>query len=112
MIATALNIILNFLLIPLDPEHGYVIAAYTTLAGYIVLFILHYFIVRHMQMSFVYDIKYIILVLITVTVISGVMNLLYGSTIIRYAITVIYGSIVLFYMYRYKTEILQLVKKK
>ena len=110
MIATAINIVLNLIFIPMNPEHSYVIAAYTTLVGYIVLFILHYFIVKRMKMEFVYDIKFILGALALTLIVSGVMNLLYRVTFARYAIVLVYGAVILCFAYRYKDEIIGIFK--
>lgn len=112
MIATAINIVLNLIFIPMNPEHSYVIAAYTTLVGYIVLFILHYFIVRRMKMEFVYDIKFILGALALTLIVSGVMNLLYRVSFARYAIVLVYGAAILYFAYRYKDEIIGIFKKR
>ena len=95
MIATITNIILNFIFIPMNPEKSYEIAAYTTLFGYVILFILHYLIVKKMKMSFVYDTKYILKILGMVIAIAGIMNGLYQFRYIRYGIVLVYGVCVL-----------------
>ena len=112
MIAAAVNIILNFILIPLSVEQGYVIASYTTLIGYMLLFVIHYFMVRRMQMDHVYDIGFNLAILIGVLVIAGVMNLLYPIRIVRYSIVLIYSCITLFFMYKYKDIIVGIFRKK
>lgn len=112
MIATGINIVLNLIFIPMDAEHSYVIAAYTTLVGYVVLFVLHYFIVKHMKMDFVYDIKFIICVLGGILVSSLFMNFFYGLTIVRYIIVLIYGIIVLMIGYKHRKQIGAVIKKK
>lgn len=112
IIASLVNIGLNFIFIPMNPEKSFVIAAYTTLAGYILLFILHYFIVRRMKMSFVYDIGFILKMLAGILIVSGIMNLLYMNTIIRYIVVLIYGSITLYFIYRYRDVIKGILFKK
>lgn len=112
LVATLLNIALNFLLIPLNTKYCYVIAAYTTLIGYIVLFFLHYVIVRRMKMDHVYEIRYILLVLAGVLVVSFAMNFFYRLTLVRYIIVLIYGAAVLLTGYKYRNTILAIFKKK
>lgn len=111
IIATILNIILNFIFIPMLPEYGYIIAAYTTLVGYAVLFVLHYYLVKFMKMQFVYDIKYILVVLITFTTLSFVFNLLYKLYFIRYFIIIIYGVGILYFTYKNKSKVLEILKR-
>lgn len=112
MIATGVNIVLNLIFIPMDAEYSYVIAAYTTLVGYVVLFILHYFIVKRMKMDFVYDIKFIICVLGGILVFSLFMNFFYSLTIARYIIVLIYGIVVLMIGYKHRKQIGVVIKKK
>lgn len=111
MIATATNIILNFIFIPMNPEKSYVIAAYTTLIGYVILFILHYCIVRRMKMNHIYDTKYILKVLGVVLVVAGIMNSLYQFKYTRYGIGLIYGVILLIIGLKNRERILGILKK-
>ena len=78
------------------------IAAYTTLAGYIILFILHFFIVKKMGMGHVYDIRFIVGIFCIVMMVSGVMNMLYGMRGWRYIAAGGYCVSVLYLIYRYK----------
>lgn len=112
MLATAVNIVLNIIFIPMNTEHSYVVAAYTTLVGYIVLFILHYFIVKGMKMDFVYDIKFILYVLIGVLIFSLLMNFCYSLTFVRYIIVLVYGIVILSGGYKHRNQILGILKKK
>ena len=112
MIATAANIILNFIFIPMNPEYGYVIAAYTTLAGYVILFILHYIMVRRMKLDFVYDIRYIAVILVMILLISGIMNRLYTADVIRWILIVLYGCGILYLMIRNRKKIIGVLRKR
>lgn len=112
IIATVLNIILNFIFIPMMPQYGYIIAAYTTLVGYAILFVLHYYLVKFMDMSFVYDIKYILIVLGIFTSLSIVFNFLYEFTILRYGIIFVYGFFILYFSYKNKKKLLAVFNKK
>lgn len=112
MIATAANIILNFIFIPMNPERSYIIAAYTTLAGYIILFVLHYFIVKKMKMNQVFEIKLILIIFGFTLVVAGVMNLVYRMGIIRYAIFAIYAVAVIVGIFKYKNCFISIFFKK
>ena len=112
MIGTSANVILNLIFLRLDPEHSFVIAAYTTLAGYIILFFLHYFIVKRMKMDHVYSIKFILCILGGIMVFAGLMNILYSYTIIRYALVLAYGSVFLYFVYKYRDRIKKVLLKK
>lgn len=102
MLATAINIVLNLIFIPMNPNYSYVIAAYTTLAGYIILFIFHFFIVKKMKMAHVYDIRFIVGILGVAVVTAGAMNILYKMGIWRYMVIGGYGACVIYFAYRYK----------
>ena len=97
----------------MDPANGYVIAAYTTLVGYMVLFILHVRIVNRMNMGHVYDFRFNVLTLAGMLVLSLSINMLYGvSPFVRYAITLIYGAGLFIILFRNKERIIRILKKK
>ena len=112
MTGTIVNIILNLLLLPLNPEYSFIIAAYTTLIGYSVLFVIHYFIVKRMKMNHVYDIKFILVVLISVTLFAGAMNFLYNYFLVRWCILIAYMGSMLYLAYRFKEQLQKLFLKK
>ncbi|MCD8150499.1 MAG: oligosaccharide flippase family protein [Clostridiales bacterium] len=111
MTAAALNIVLNFAFIPIFPEYGYVVASYTTLVGYFVLMLIHYFIVRQRGLAHIYDTKFFVLLALTALLIMGVINMLYQHTILRYIITLVYGGILLCFLLKHKDEIVKFFKK-
>lgn len=86
----------------MNPNYSYVIAAYTTLAGYIILFIFHFFIVKKMKMAHVYDIRFIVGIFGVVVGTAGAMNILYNMGIWRYMVIGGYGSYIIYLAYRYK----------
>lgn len=112
MIGTAVNIVLNVVLIPLSPENSYIIASYTTLAGYIVLFIIHFFIVKRMKMDHVYDIKFILAILAGIMLFAGLMNILYSYPIIRWCIIAVYAGTMLYLILHFKDLLIKLLHKK
>lgn len=112
MVATIVNIVLNIILIPMKPEQSHVIAAYTTLVGYMVLFVAHYLIVKHMEMDNVYDTKYIFSVLLITVLLSSVMNLLYKTHFVRYLILLVYGIAVFICAYKYKEKIMASINNR
>ncbi len=86
--AGMLNIVLNMLFIP---QYGYVAAAWTTLMGYFMLLIFHYYMVRRNgEYVEIYDVKYIIYVFIGLSVVSLCSILLYQQNIIRYICVLVY----------------------
>ena len=110
--ATLINICLDLYLVPRYPEQCHVITAYTTLAGFVVLFVLHYFLVKRMNMAYIFDIKYMLIILLFTMTISGIMNLLYAHTLIRYTITFLYGLLCCYVVFVNREKILKLLKKK
>ncbi len=105
---TLLNIALNLVFIPMSVQNGHIIAAYTTLIGYIALFVVHFLLVKRMKMDFVYDTKYIILILIGVSIISLFITWLYAVTWLRYTLILAMIGLVVFLLVRYR----ELIKSK
>ena len=83
-IAAAVNIVLNYVFIQ---RYGYIAAAYTTLAGYFILMILHYFTTVHILKKKIFsDSLYFLMLLMTIAAGTG-LGALYGSVVIRYALS-------------------------
>lgn len=110
MIATVVNIILNFLLIPLDINNGHIIASYTTLLGYILLFFLHYYLVKKMHMNNIYDTKFISTVLIIALILMLMMNLIYSILFLRFLILSIYFIAIIIFIFKNKKVLIKLFK--
>ena len=55
VISASVNILLNWIFIPI---YGYIVAAYTTLVSYMILFLLHFLFVKYMKKSLIYDTKF------------------------------------------------------
>ncbi len=107
--AAAVNYVLNALLIPV---FGYVAAAYTTLAGFLLLLLLHMLFVRHMGYAKVYSYRFIILVTLVMMGMTAGINVVYSYDYIRYAILGVYVLIFIFAARKYKTLIINFVRKK
>ncbi len=110
-IAAAINIVLNFIFIPMA---GYHAAGYTTLASYIVLSITHYIfyrvIIKKSGDAPMFDERFIVLISAAVLMIMGVMALTYQTIIVRYVVA---GALVIAGILLRKKimEILRFVKK-
>lgn len=85
--AAVLNYVLNMIFIP---RYGYVAAAYTTLAGYVWLLLVHMFLVHRINMSAVYSYRFIYFVVLAVGVITAGINFLYSHSIARYIFLAVY----------------------
>ena len=87
IVAAVINIVLNLIFIP---RYGYAAAAYTTLAGYIILMLLHLIFCRKiLKIAGMYDNVFILIALGLMTVAGLASQLLYNNTPVRYAVIVI-----------------------
>lgn len=105
--AAILNYVLNLIFIN---KFGYVAAAYTTVAGYIWLLAIHMIIVHKIGYSKVYDYRFIIMSAIIALLLTILISFLYLNIILRYIFIVIYLSVILFVIYKYKTQIIEIIK--
>lgn len=96
--AAIINFVLNLIFIP---KIGYLAAAYTTLVGYIVLLLIHMYLVKRLGLSEIYDYKFIALVVLAGIVIMVLITILYSHTILRYIVIGIYGCIALYIFSKY-----------
>lgn len=89
-LAALINYILNYAFIP---RFGYIAAAYTTFASYIVLMLMHYIMVRFVLKEQVYDDLYMFAAMLVMTLIGIMYLFLYGDGIgmimLRYAVTIL-----------------------
>lgn len=109
VVACLINIGLNFIFIPI---FGYIAAAYTTLIGYIVLYLIHYFFVVKLKCKDWYDNTFFVKVLMLSLVMIFVSNLLYYFNIIRYLILIVFIIILLTVCIKNKKEIMCAIKNK
>ena len=107
MAAAVLNYVLNLLLIP---RFGYIAAAYTTLAGFLLLLALHMWIVRRMGMSHVYSYKFIVLMVIASGAVTVAINAVYAAPIIRYILIAAYVIALASVIYIKRDLILKFIK--
>ncbi|MCR5778255.1 MAG: oligosaccharide flippase family protein [Lachnospiraceae bacterium] len=89
-IAAVFNIITNFIFIPI---YGYRAAAYTTLAAFVLLYFLHYYICRKYGFVDMYDNKFFLGVLIVMLIGGLLLQGLYPYRLIRFALAFIVGVI-------------------
>ena len=82
-IAAIINVLLNYILLP---KYGYWIASYTTLAGYVVLFFVHYIFVRIIGYKNLYNDKFVFLMIFAAGLEQPVISFLYEHTFIRFII--------------------------
>ena len=86
--AALINYVLNYIFIP---KYGYIAAAYTTLASYLVLMFVHYVMVKYVLKEKVYDDKYMFIAMFAMTLAGIAYLFMYGESIsmivVRYAVT-------------------------
>lgn len=86
-VGAVLNVILNAICIP---AFGYITAGYTTLASYLIIFILYYFFMKKRcekeNIVGVFDVKSIIWITMVLVLTSSLALLLYSAEVIRYAV--------------------------
>lgn len=93
ILSAVINIVLNLIFIP---YYGYKIAAYTTLIGYLFLYVFHFYISKRMYKNEIYDEKYILKFILSIPIIIMVYNYLYKKVILRYILSlIIAGCIIL-----------------
>lgn len=105
--AALLNYLLNYIFIP---RFGYVVAAYTTLAGYLFLLLVHMMLVRKLGYMNTYSYSFIGLVTITMMVISIGVNILYGYTIIRGVVLAVFIALLIYISFKRKIQLMKMVR--
>lgn len=81
--AAILNVVLNIIFIP---KFGYIAAAYTTMASYFTLMIIHYFVTRKILKVNLYNNIFMFVSLLTTCVVAVIVVQTYDYTMIRYAL--------------------------
>ena len=105
IVTAVINIILNAIAIKI---WGYQAAAYTTVISYFILCILHYFGMRKVDKTQYYDIKTLIILSLSLTIIT-IVNVVFNKIfILRYAILVVCGIYILI---KYREMIFSILKK-
>lgn len=107
--AAFVNIGLNALFIP---KYGFIAAAYTTLASYLLLFIVHFLIVMKLKRKGWYDDRFIIISAICSLLLVGISQVLYSISILRYTMIILIGGSVLFLIVIYRKNIIRAFKDK
>ncbi len=109
IIASIINIVLNFIFINI---FGYIAAAYTTLIGYICLFLIHYFFVKKLKCTSWYDTRFFIKVFVISLLFMLLCNILYTFNIVRYIFVILVLLIICYKFLKYKNEIKEIIKTR
>ena len=106
-VAATVNIALNYLLIPV---YGYVAAAYTTLFGYMVLFLIHYLLVRRLGKDSWCDNRFSFLLLGAFLVVMFLMFPLYENTALRYGLIAVIGCLGIGFAIVFRNDLIEIVR--
>lgn len=107
--AAGLNYLLNIIFIP---KFGYIAAAYTTLASFLWLMLIHMFLVYRIGYANVYDQSKFLKIVFCVGLYTIIVHFLYGNTILRCIIIFIYCFLLLYFYFNYKFFIKKILIKK
>ncbi|MCD8057327.1 MAG: lipopolysaccharide biosynthesis protein [Bacteroides fragilis] len=105
LISAGLNLVLNIIFVP---RYGYVAAGVTTFVSYFVLMFLHYFMARRIDCRDLFDIRFIIKLLLVFGILSGGIVCIYPWRWIRYAVAAVITMIVLL---KYRNHAETIMKK-
>lgn len=97
--AALFNLVSNLMLVP---RYGYIAAAYTTLFSYFLLFMIHYFNVKRMNLSQIYSLKAIGGLIAVEIPVMFLTLFLYKMNLLRYLIAVLYIVAVIVAIIKYK----------
>jgi len=108
LMAAVLNIVLNILVIP---TYGYIGAAYTTLIGYIFLYVVHYYMSNKiLEGADVIGNRFIVFWSLFMVAISFIFNFLTEYLIIRYILLVVIFAVILMLFRKEIPEVIKLSK--
>lgn len=103
IVAIVINISLNFILLP---AYGYLVAAYTTVIGYLVMVIAHYYIVKRvLKVKELYDNRYFLFAVICGFMVMILSLFSYDIIVLNIILRVVYIVIVCFWLFRMKGKL-------
>ena len=108
LIAAGANIGLNFVFVSL---YGYVAAAYTTLAGYLLLFLFHYISLKALKKGDWYDNKFNWMTVAVFVGLVPLFNWLYGRSTIRYLLAAVIAAAGLTALAVKRKEVMKTVRR-
>ena len=107
MIAAAMNIGLNYLLIP---RFGYIAAAYTTLFGYLFLLVFHTFSLYGLGKRNWYDSRFNYMIVAVFIIMVPITNFLYKTSIVRYVTAGVFFIVTIVMLLHYRKEIVNYLR--
>lgn len=109
MISSVLNIILNYLLLPV---YGYIAAAYTTLFGFFIMFVLDFIAVKKLGYEKIYSTRFHFMYLVISLLLMILILFIYKYDTVRYIVTGSYGIAILILGLKYKSKLLTVIHVK
>ncbi|MBR3157415.1 oligosaccharide flippase family protein [Candidatus Saccharibacteria bacterium] len=109
IIAALTNVGLNAIFIPM---FGYVAAAYTTLVGYALLFLIHFMFVKKIKCTYLYKTSFFVKVILLSLLFGGVCLFAYSLDVLRHAIIVLIAIVALVLIVRNREATKQLIKTR
>lgn len=107
ILAAVLNVGLNFLLIPL---FGYIAAAYTTVACYMIQTLIMCWVVKEQYGTSILSLRYFLLLSITILILSIVISFTYNTIVVRYIFFTIIVAILIYVVQKHKSHIIGFIK--
>lgn len=106
VLAAVINYLLNLIFIPI---YGYVAAAYTTMAGYLLLMLFHYVAVKVISKEKIFAYKQTWLIALGTTVGSLLLVSTYNYILLRYLLA---SGLIVLVAFRYKERIIETIKTR
>lgn len=103
------NFILNSIFIP---KLGYIAAAYTTLASFMILLFIHMTLVRRLGFHELYPTRIVFLVLGFMSIFTVIIHLIYHQSVVRYIIISIYAAITVVLLIKEKDRLTELIRRR
>lgn len=108
-IAAAANVGLNYLFIPI---FGYAAAAFTTLVGYIIMFVLHVIVINRIKKDYFFDIRFLIMISVCSLICIPAAYFLYQAPIVRMGLIFVLFAAIAIFIIRFRNEIKLFIKTK
>lgn len=106
-IAAISNVGLNIIFIP---KFGFIAASYTTLISYMILFLIHYKVVKNLGYINVIEKKELIIGILFMFFLMTISKFLYNTFLLRYIIILILGSSIIYIAYKNRNIIKKFIK--
>lgn len=107
--AAIINFVLNLIFIP---KIGYLAAAYTTLIGYMLLLVIHMYLVNRLGLKEIYDYRFIGMIVLVGVIQMVLITVLYSYIWLRYTLVGLYGGVAIYIFFKYKDKLMDFLKRR